>query len=56
MKINIATYSNSDITSGVYTQHYMFGYWAHGMMSISVLLVKYIRDTFNKKLISILYK
>ena len=48
MKINIATYSNSDMP-GVYTQHNMFGYWAHGMMSISVMVVKYIRDIFNKK-------
>ena len=56
MKINITTYSNSDIMSGVYTQHHMFGYWAHGMMSISVMVVKYIRDIFNKKTISILYK
>ena len=30
MKINIAMYSNSDIMPGVYTQHHMFGYWAHG--------------------------
>ena len=53
MKINIATHSNSDIMSGVYTQHYMFGYWAHGMMSISVMVVKYTRDIFNKLIMSI---
>ena len=41
--------------SHVYKQHYMFGYWAHGMMSVLVMVVKYIREIFNKKIISILY-